>query len=725
MPDEFDWIIEYETLPPDDSLPTELPPPSGPRRRRIPRWLWPLGGLLIVVLAILIYLWTLGGEADPLPDPDPPSARLEAAVQLEISALLSGDKELFNQMQDRLSHRSNYQPSPDAWFGSQLAGWIDLIETRLLDEDSGIAEVELTWAQTPYRLSWFYRLVDDRWVHTDWQRFDAGEYESLRSSHLEILYHPIHQSQALALQSELDDFIYSFCALLDCPDEPWVISLRFDDYTAQYFASEDDSHGWHLQVEITTPTVTSEREENVLAYAIPSPLRIRWPSDGSPEPLVLSSLSRHVAHDLYTESRQEGLSPENRIALNLSAAWLAHHLTRSQALPTTLWLEEAVSADGLLAGVKYIRTLAASVHPQAALTAAFSPETVAAINTMPDHFGWLSLVLNPTNYTHPQPYPATAGLPLWDLPLAELFDWLADPWEAAGEFYSATAPRVVEVTYRDGWVIAKARPDTGWQPTYFFSRDDPFWTLGEPDESAFGPRRTIEKPLFSVTYWNWDEPNISRIVEILEITHQSLFSNLALSATNPISYLVTPYLAGSRSLTLPAGDMIQITSPDAGASTSSSEELSYEGGLVLTVMYEILKNHLVSIKPESQLLASAFFLWQYEQLAQQIGFSPYLGLPDLDEWQHPDGASEDSWRPLKELWLDWDPSNLTEPDIAQLYSYSRMVIRFIIEDYGTGKIPQMLTALNTANSMADWVQTVTEKPLDEFESEWRGWAVEN
>jgi hypothetical protein len=159
MSSDFNWIVEYETLPPGDS---PLPEPPAPPPRRRPRWFDPAAGLAAVCLgALLLYLWLLGGKADPLPSPDPPIARLEAAVLMEISALRNGDDELFRQVQDRSSRRSNYQPPPEAWFTggrhAGAAGAIELIDLQLIDEDSARAEVRLTWTGSLYDLTWFYR----------------------------------------------------------------------------------------------------------------------------------------------------------------------------------------------------------------------------------------------------------------------------------------------------------------------------------------------------------------------------------------------------------------------------------------------------------------------------------------------------------------------------------------------------------------------------------------
>jgi len=210
----------------------------------------------------------------------------------------------------------------------------------------------------------------------------------------------------------------------------------------------------------------------------------------------------------------------------------------------------------------------------------------------------------------------------------------------------------------------------------------------------------------------------------LRITHQTLLNNWTLTTTNPISYVVTPFLSGSENLTYPTGDLVQIVSPDSRSWSGAQENQSFEGELVIIAMNEILETYMINLRPESYLLAIGFFVWQYEQLAEQIGFPDYLDVPDMDSWQRPASVSGNSWKPLEELWID-DDSAIQEADALQLYIYSRMVIGFIIESYGTDKAPLIFRALGTTDSMADWVQTVTGQPLDQFEAEWRAWVLSN
>jgi hypothetical protein len=97
----FDWIVEHETLPPDDGResPADGPPQDGREPRRFPWWGWPTIIVLTVAVGIVSLWWILGGEPDPLPQPD--LEQIEAAAQLEVNALQDRDVEILERLASR------------------------------------------------------------------------------------------------------------------------------------------------------------------------------------------------------------------------------------------------------------------------------------------------------------------------------------------------------------------------------------------------------------------------------------------------------------------------------------------------------------------------------------------------------------------------------------------------------------------------------------------------
>jgi len=717
----LDWIIEYETLPPDEPYSPEPPAPDD-RPRRVPRWIWPLVGLMVIATGILIYLWSLGGKTEPLPNPDPPQTQLEAVVQMEINALRAGDQEIFNQMQDSPSRRANMQPPPKQWFAadSDLAGEVELVDIQPIDEDSAQAEVKLTWDGAPYRLTWFYRQEGERWLHTDWQKpNDLGETEALSSPHAQLVYRQPDLDQATTLIGHLETMIVKLCGLLPCPAEPFSATIELDPFYRYYNADQ------------TSPDTTRQPPTGQVAdtdagaplhYRIPSPLRVRWPDDNQPEPLVLGSLGRHLAYDLLA---RPDLSPENQAALTLSTSWLAHHLLELETLPTTRWLEQAVERDGLPAAAAFITALAGDISPHDALVDAFQPDTAAAITALPDYFGWLTLVMDPEGIIHPRPF-VSYDLPPWYRPLQERFDWGADPWVPGDQVYRRAAPEIIEVRYQEGWAIATTAVDSDWLRTYFFRPVDGGWIPSQPDETLTGEPNTITTEQFTLTYWDWDEPYAQEMLDVLTVAHNTTAANFGLELNQQLSYVMASVNTTETRFEFGSG-AIELPSPTTSALFEVERRRDYRIQAVFAAARSVLWSARMPgpSAAEAWSLESALFWWNAEQIAAQLDFDLDTWMPS---WQPPAGVTEEGWKPLAEMWISWDamPSSQTEQtEMMEIAAQARLVIAYLLDNYGVEKIPAMMDAFQTAGSMEEWVTAVTGQPLAQFEADWREWVILN
>jgi hypothetical protein len=466
---------------------------------------------------------------------------------MEINALRNGDDELFRQVQDRSSRRSNYQPPPEAWFAggrrAGAAGAVELIDLQLIDEDSARAEVRLTWTGSLYDLTWFYRQEEGRWLHTDWRPVDQGEPVHLASPHVQITYYAEHEHEAAVMLGQVEGLVTRCCELLPCsPREPVSVTLeidRFADYAVRDIAP------FH--------------------YRIPSPLQIRWPAGGNPEPLVLASLGRQLAYDLWVRPRTGELSSENLAALTLAASWLAHRLLGLDPPPATAWLEEAAVRDGMQAAVALINALSDGVPHHSAVELAFRVDTVAAVTASPDYFGWLLLATAPHGILQP-PYPSYArSLSSRHRLIMERLNLDADPWAVDGRYYGRALPEISEVRYQAGWAIAIVRPDSEWRPAYYFRPDDELvWVPANLGVALAGEQRTARSGLFTVTYREWDEPYVGAILQELTGVYETVSSNFGLHMTTTYSVSINmPQSAGLRA-------DFYISSPAANALTGGS-----------------------------------------------------------------------------------------------------------------------------------------------------------
>jgi hypothetical protein len=342
------------------------------------------------------------------------------------------------------------QPPLDAWYAGRStgrAGEIELEMVELIDQESALAQVRLTWDGVPYRVTWFYRKEGERWLHGDWQqvkdntsvvlqlwpwRTEPDVVAGDRGSPVQINFLLTDREAAAPLAGQLVSLLERCRDLFPCPAGLLITTLELDHLYSDYYVEQTSS----------------------LRYRLPSPLRVCWPADNSPEPLVLASAGRHLAFDPLVRPHWDQVSPQNQAALSLSTTWLAHHLLDTDPLPTTRWLEEAVRRDGRPAGVAFINALAADVPPQQAVASALGPATVRTVTTMRHYFGWLAIVLDPKDKIRPSPgYQSEYPLP-WFQTLQVRFDLAVDPWAVNGRVYGEAAPEVSEVIYRDGWAIA-------------------------------------------------------------------------------------------------------------------------------------------------------------------------------------------------------------------------------------------------------------------------------
>lgn len=701
MSSDFNWIVEYETLPPDDS---PLPQPPAPERRRRParrpRWLWPAAGLILIGLGAFLYLWLLGGKADPLPGPDPPIARLEAAVQLELNALRDGDDELFRQVQDGFSRRSNYQPPPEAWFTGErqagAAGAVELIDLQLIDQDSARAEVRLTWTGSLYDLTWFYRQEEGRWLHTDWRPVDQGEPEQLVSPHVQITYYAEHEHEAAVMLGQVEGWVSRYCELLPCsPREPVSVTLEIDLF-ADY----------------------AIREIAPFHYRIPSPLQIRWPAGGNPEPLVLASLGRQLAYDLWVRPRTGEVGSENLAALTLATSWLAHRLLGVDTPPATAWLEEAAVRDGLPAAVTLISALSDGVPPHSALQLAFRPETIAAVTASPDYFAWILLATAPHGILQP-PYPSyPRSLASRHRLIMERLNLDADPWAVDGRYYGRALPEISEVRYQAGWAIAMVRPDSGWGTAYFFRPDDELeWVPANLDVALAGEQRTARSGRFTVSYREWDQPYVGEILREMTGVYQTVSTNFGLHVTTTYSVSInipqSPALRADFYISSPAANAL------TGGSASPDGALAHEAEAAWGVAAQLLSDGLVvqDLPSEKGLMLFGMLCWQMDQLGHDpTSVWSQLG---VQAWQPSAGAAADGWKPLADLWL---VSEEDGPEVELLF-YPLLITEYLVEQYGVQVVPEMVDALMAAGSMDEWVAAVTGRPLEEFEPDWREWVI--
>jgi len=662
-----------------------------------------LTGMAVVVVGALVYLWRLGDQADRLPNPAPPTDQLQAAIELELRALSTGDLELLAQLQDEPGRRSNFQPPPEDWLAADGPRSLELVRIVAMSQESGRAELMMNWDGRRYRLYWYYRLVNGRWVHTDWQPADLGDSERLTSSRLEVTYFEADLDAAAALIGRLEGFLADLCRTLECSARADRIAVDISPYLTAYRAE----------------SVAGQRN----SYQIASPQRVRWPASAQPEPIILASLGRRLAYDQLLEPGRSALSSENQAAATLGAFWLVHHLLDNPIPPAVRWLEQAAERDGLDAAVRFVRTLAAGVPDDSALTLSFRPGTADEVLANPDYLAWRTLIHAPYSSLGAPAISRTLNQYARDLLILQSLDWSAAPWAPTGQVYAQAAPELTEIREIGRWIHAFTVPDSQWAQVYSFRSVGGNWLPAEPDETAFGGQRTVSHYPFFITYYAVDEHLIPQLTAVLDEVYRTVTANFALQSTGTLRIAFLPS-SGPRV----TGAELTILSPTFPRDRSAYD-LRSEAAWNLIWLLVGTEYMAQKIPEESILLFLGALLWQAEQFGYELDLLIAMLVGPVSElvqpgWAPPSTVESPDWCPLTGLWKS--PAIISNTPAAwncQL-RYPVLVTAYLVKQRGTGILPTMLRELRTAGSFSSWLTAVVGQSVEEFEPDWRRWVME-
>jgi hypothetical protein len=684
----FDWIVEHETLPPDEPT-IGGAPADGREPRRLPQWAWPTLILLVVVAGIVTLLWILGDRSDPLPVPE--LEQIKAAASLEVSALQSRDCEILHQLEARRDpHAPSLEPPAEAWLLAStdegLAGDVSLLDTELLSPQLARAQVELVWDGVPYRLNWYYAPAGDHWERVRVPQEPADNVQEVMSAHVALSYLEPLPGGDSRFMGQLEAFIIRYCELLSCPDEPFQATVRQDPNAVSYAITEIGP----------------------LDYVFFSVEALRWPAGGGFEPVLLSSFGRHLAYDLYVRPRLADLAPENRSALTLGSYWLAHRLLGLDLLPGTRWLEDAAQRDGTHAALAFIRALADGMSPQEAFWTAFRPQTADTVSQQADYFGWLAAQQS-------------------EIPPVQ-FDRAVDPWAPDGRVYAEALPEIDRVLHGDGWVVATTPTNSGWTAVYFFRWQAGEWVPGEPgpgDDLAILDSLMSSSPYRSAQS-RLDVDGAVTWTGIPTVTvHTFELPRAPIPADTP-SHLSGPYEMWVEHLgTITTTDVLTVHrvqgQPARILELVPSGADPTAGGRVFFALDNYARNLVTGLADRSDVLANAMLAWQVEHMLAGADSAADLSSWWEGVWRPPATLDSPDWRSLSSLWSAGLPPDSHERAIV--LAHARLVVAYVIETEGPQALPSMIDALDQARSMAAWVTIVKGQPLAEFERDWRTWVI--
>ena len=675
---DLNWVVEHDDLPADD--PHALPQggrPSG--TRRLPGWA-SLAALAVAIgLGVLAWLWQVGGQVGSLPPADPLDDQLQAAVDLELKALASNDREILEYIHDRDLEQL---PVPEE---------ISVLAIHRPDENNAWVEVQLDWQQRAYRMVWFYRRDAERWRHTNWATIDEGDVLSITSPHVAMRSPELHREQAEATLEAAEALLVSLCVTVNCP--PIHLQMWMDQ-TPDYY--------------VHSPAP--------FFYRFPSPLQVRWQLDGRPDPLVMASFGRHLVYDILVNSARDRLTPENETALALAGYWLVHSMLEVDSFPGTYWLDGVATRDGTPAVAAFIGELSAGVPPQMALRNVLPAETLEWLSSEPDYFSWLALVQDPGNQIRPALDDVDPLSLPWGAPLQVSFDWLGKPWATDDTGDGNVAPPIVALRQRPGWLVAVLEPDSLWGAALFFQGTGGNWQLARPDSSLMGPLHQRSGQL-SLIYWEWDGAQVDSLLSVLYLLGSTSRVNFGVGITQTVPVMV---LAPPEAVALPElPAQVHVGSPALESLLERPIEIRQEE-LLWQLFWAQVANELERPGAAGSPLHYGLVAWQMGQFHLDYG-GPQA--PDLFSrlpvWQAPGTPGDPGWHTLDELWEA--PAGSLNVDLAIM---ATQIVRYLVAERGIAHVATLVATLNTAGSMEEWVQQVSGQDVDTFERAWHSWMTD-
>ncbi len=300
----------------------------------------------------------------------------------------------------------------------------------------------------------------------------------------------------------------------------------------------------------------------------------------------------------------------------------------------------------------------------------------------------------------------------WHRAVQHRFDWEAEPWAADGRPYGRAAPDLVTLRREREWAIAVSRTVGIWGSVHSFHRASGVWLPAPLDESLLGSRVTASSGRSIITYWRWDEPHILSLSALLEGAYRAAEEELGLELRSRYSILVAP--PGPIAPDPDAEPFIWLNSPALRAWSGPAPPFGDEEGDIHRFLMRLAADRLPAGGEHQICLLDGML----QRPMQQLGYRPDSMVAG-QELTFPAAVDAPNWQPLVELWLS--PGGTVKLDSRPT---CQLLIDYLVARFGPEIIPPAFRALGAAGSMAEWVESVTGRPLDAFELEWRRWLLE-
>ncbi len=700
---QFEWHADAEEL-------TSEPPPPPPSRRRSRRFLLSLSLLLGLIGTLVVgMLYQRQRQQHAI------AADLEPIVRLELQALIEGDEELFLNQQMEISswpvyqkrrfdlyrqmHRFLLPPAvvPYTYTGRILKVWGE--------PQYAWAAVEVMMDGQPHQEIRHYWNTPEGWRHAPLTDKALGEQRERTVGSIRLRYWEVDERPARYLANDLRAWLATLMPPLGLETTaPLTIELRPDPLGTRAY------------------TWTTDRSR----LTIVSPSLLPLQRDGRPAQVYRQALAYHVAGWLINQAvgiaTPQDLAPEVRGLWGDLLAWAMIRLDLDPPLSTTREpvLEQVVQRHGLGAVARLVQAMGEAqtvieVFQQANLSEPDPPalftlllEAQQQAIAQGDRKAYRALLDPEADAT-------------WRADQVSSFTWtpgsLTDVTglnayfsEAAIYRYNPLShPRGVTVTFqRDrAWVEAEGMPLASQTRVVFFRRADGRWLYTSPDPSYLGGLREVKAPYIVLQYYEADADVMVGLAARLSTVLQQATEDFGLSPTALTT--VTIGVQTTWGWSSPNSEGLSYTSPSL---SGVDPEMSLTYGLVSQVAFrrldvENLRGSRSYSSPGQMMILQGLISWEAQHLLADHPF----------RWSRADPSSL-SLRPLAEAWEGGRGSDAFSPDLS-LTGYT--LVAFLVEEQGSRAVGKMLDALATAESLDDWLQTVSGQGLDEVEPTWQAW----
>lgn len=704
---ELDWEIEDVETPLLDTAP-EVERHFGGCRRRLSL----LALAALVLIGGLGFLWFRVQQKEKESE-----SELRAAVELELAALIDGDRDLFLNRQDpddrrwrrvqesvfdnyhSVAGRSPWEERP------QVLRYTGQVPAVRMQGDEAWAQVEIERGDRAWRELWFYQWTQDAgWRHVPFDENWLGEEQALVTTHLRLSFPMRDEAIVSALARKMEAWYDVIAPLYGVrPTSATVLTVEF-----AYRSSRS-----------TTPQPFWVRGSSTIEA--PSPHQGALSGDASPNATLQRQMAGYLAEALI--AHQTGLHPTADLEPEVKAlrgelqewatARIAENVpdqTEWTTLPTPL-LDALVARDGVQVNAELIGSLSRARSLEQALAAAGvdPPDPlvrlafhVAAVNRAVHELDRSSF----NDLLDPQADVA------WRRNQLNELEWRQRTAQS-GEVWPAPAALQVESVVFNGpiaWVEAEMTTSDGaiYRRTYFFRQVDGQWLLTAPDPAYFGERRVTRTENLVFEYF---EREAEWFEEEIPTKLQSVLSQAAADLGLPTAGFVITFETEIESGIEGPGPFASPTI--AGWRVDRLDDRIPQMALLL--LGRLLENSVQISADENLRYRMAYvgaFVWELERLfPEQIDWEAWVG---VDIKQVPALTLADLWA---ERAFDSD-----EGDLQQLFSIYRALFEFLAETYGLEVVPSLLDNLPQTDSLDEWLLLSTGHGLDEVEPAWQAWV---